>query len=47
MICPNCKTEMLELKIPYMKSKEGVNHMCENEYCNWYGIRRTEIRIKD
>jgi len=43
MICPSCKKEMLEMKIPFVKRIEGVNHVCENKSCLFFGFRRLEI----
>ena len=43
MKCSSCKKEMLEMKIPFAKRSEGINHLCENKSCLFFGFRRLEI----
>ena len=47
MKCPKCKSIMQIILIPYAKESEAVNHICENKNCTWYGIKRTEYKVKE
>ena len=44
MKCPACKIEMMQYKIPFVKTIEGVYHICKNKKCLWYGIQRIEVK---
>ena len=32
--------------VPYAKEFEVINYICENKNCNWYGVKRTEYKVK-